>query len=147
MCVAPDYVLIPRVAASAFNDALKKALASFFPVDPLSPDSSWSKIVNDIQFNRIQDVLSRTKGTIIVGGDTDDKRRIAPTIVGDVKLDDALMEKSVHPRSRFLESTDTCCSEIFGPVLPIIEVENVDDAVDIISERYVGPSGGCVRCI
>lgn len=93
LCVSPDYVLVPRSIADAFKSSLKKAWNDFFPTDPLSPDSSWSKIINEAQHRRLMDLIHSTKGTILTGGKADDKNRIAITIVGDVKLDDPLMEE------------------------------------------------------
>ncbi|PSR73048.1 hypothetical protein PHLCEN_2v11089, partial [Hermanssonia centrifuga] len=119
LCVSPDYVLIPRSIATPFKDAVKKAYEGFFPSDPLHPESNWSKIVNVAHFNRLEKLLARTKGEIILGGKVDENlRRIAPTVVTNVKLDDPLMEE-----------------EIFGPILPIIEVENTEEAVQIVGDR------------
>ncbi|THH01303.1 hypothetical protein EW026_g1395 [Hermanssonia centrifuga] len=118
LCVAPDYVLIPRSIATLFKDAVKKAYEGFFPSDPLHPESNWSKIVNVAHFNRLESLLARTRGEIILGGKVDENLRIAPTVVTNVKLDDPLMEE-----------------EIFGPILPIIEVENTEEAVQIVGDR------------
>lgn len=84
---------MPRSIADAFKSSLKKAYDSFFPTDPLAPESPWSKIINGAQHRRLMDLIQTTKGTILTGGVTDDKNRIAITIVGDVKLDDPLMEE------------------------------------------------------
>jgi aldehyde dehydrogenase (NAD+) len=74
---------------------MKKAYASFFPTDPLAPESPWSKIVNDVQHKRLMNLITTTRGTILHGGRADDRGRIEMTIVGDVKLDDPLMEEYV----------------------------------------------------
>ncbi|TCD62396.1 hypothetical protein EIP91_006950 [Steccherinum ochraceum] len=68
-------------------------------------DQSWS-------------LLDRTRGTVIAGGDGDGVRKIAPTIVTGVKTDDALMEE-----------------EIFGPILPILEVQSVGEAISHIAQQ------------
>lgn len=93
--MTPDYVLVPTAIASDFKSAMQKAYASFFPTDPLGPDSPWSKIVNDVQYKRLMNLILSTKGTVLAGGVGDFRRRIATTIVGDVKLDDPLMEEYV----------------------------------------------------
>ncbi|KAI0341284.1 aldehyde dehydrogenase [Trametopsis cervina] len=119
LCVTPDYVLIPRHLAFAFHTALRKAHSSFFPLPPLAPSSPWSKIVNDAQYARLTGLLHNTKGTVIVGGECDEEtRRIAPTVVGSVGADDVLMD-----------------DELFGPILPIVEVEDVDEAIEVVASR------------
>ena len=56
-----------------------------------------------------------------MGGETDEEQRfIAPTIVRDVTFEDSLMSE-----------------EIFGPILPIIPVKDVDQAIELINTQYV----------
>ncbi|KAG5641769.1 hypothetical protein DXG03_004264 [Asterophora parasitica] len=119
-CVAPDYILVPRHFQDTFIDALKTAYASFYPE---SADSSvpanYSRIVTPQAFNRIKGLLDDTKGDVVVGGQTDAASKfIAPTLVKDVKGDDSLMSE-----------------EIFGPVLPIVPVEDIDEAIAFVNAR------------
>lgn len=93
LCVSPDYVLVSRSVSRAFQDALKKAYSTFFPIDPLHPDSKWSRIVNEANFKRVTDLIEESRGDIVIGGKWDKNLRIAPTIVTGVKLDDPLMEE------------------------------------------------------
>ncbi|GJE99311.1 aldehyde dehydrogenase [Phanerochaete sordida] len=118
-CVSPDYVLVPRVIAPAFYEALKEAYQLFFPTDPLLPESSWGKIINENHYHRIVKLIQGTNGNVIIGGMSDSTRlRIAPTVVADIRSDDILMEE-----------------EIFGPVLSIVEVVDVDEAIRIVNDR------------
>lgn len=65
----------------------------FYPDGPATSDS-FSRIVSPRHFNRIKGLLDNSKGTIVVGGETDaDKKYIAPTILKDVKFDDSLMSE------------------------------------------------------
>jgi aldehyde dehydrogenase (NAD+) len=90
MCVSPDYVLVPRQRQDELLEAFKAVYASFYPEGSLkSPDTA--RIINSVHYNRIMDLIGRTKGTIVTGG-TGDGVRIDLTIVKDVALDDALME-------------------------------------------------------
>lgn len=141
LCVSPDYVLVPRSISRAFQDALKKVYASFFPTNPLADDSKWGKLINEPHFRRVQSLIEQTRGDIILGGKADDKLRIALTIVAGVKLDDPLMEE-------YVISASDCCGnwaadfglslrEIFGPVLPIVEVDDVDEALQVVADRSV----------
>ncbi|KAF7796343.1 hypothetical protein EIP86_007520 [Pleurotus ostreatoroseus] len=116
LCVSPDYVLVPRSVASQFKDALKKEYQERFPSGALHPDIKWSNIINPAHFRRLKNLLDRSKGKILIGGEVDGEKRMAPTIVTDVKLDDALMEE-----------------EIFGPILPVVDVEDVEEAMEIIN--------------
>lgn len=91
--MSPDYVLVPRSISKAFQEALKKAYASFFPIDPLHEDSNWGRIVNEANFKRVKNLIEETRGEIIIGGKSDNNLRIALTVVAGVKLDDPLMEE------------------------------------------------------
>ncbi|THH31531.1 hypothetical protein EUX98_g2637 [Antrodiella citrinella] len=118
LCVTADHVYVVRSVAPAFRDALLKVYAKFWPKPPLDPEMTWGKIINPAHHARVKGLLDRTLGTIVVGGDIEGDKKIAPTIVSNVKPGDSLMEE-----------------EIFGPVLPILEVDNVDEAIDQISNQ------------
>ncbi|GIY14642.1 aldehyde dehydrogenase family 3 member A2 [Caerostris darwini] len=115
-CVAPDYILCSKRSETRFIEIAKKTLVEFFGDDPeLSPD--LARIVNNEHFERIVKFLSC--GKIAIGGDYDAKEKyIAPTVLIDVKETDSIMQE-----------------EIFGPVLPIITVQNADDAIKFINKR------------
>lgn len=77
--------------------------------------------MNVASAERIKGYLNRTQGKILVGGKSNGCF-LAPTIVIDVKGDDATMQE-----------------EIFGPLLSIVPIEKLDDAVDFINHRFVYP--------
>ncbi|KAJ7481185.1 NAD-aldehyde dehydrogenase [Mycena galericulata] len=119
-CVAPDYVLVPKATQDTFVEALKVAYAKFYPettgASP-SPPENVTRLVNPQAFKRVNGLLQGTKGTIVCGGDTNEAEKfIAPTIVRDVQEDDSLMSE-----------------EIFGPILPIVPVEDVDAAIAFVN--------------
>ncbi|KAG5351806.1 hypothetical protein C0989_004843 [Termitomyces sp. Mn162] len=119
-CVAPDYVLVPRSFQDKFVAALEAAYKSFYPesAQPSDPDT-FSRIVTHQAWKRIKGLIDTTKGTVVVGGEMDEATKfIAPTIVRDVKADDSLMSE-----------------EIFGPVLPLVPVEDVDEAIAFVNAR------------
>jgi aldehyde dehydrogenase (NAD+) len=109
-CIAPDHVLVDRRVEAAFNDALVGAISEFYGVDPRqSPD--YARIVNAGHFRRLEKYLG--EGRVIHGGETDaDDLFISPTVITDVEPGAAVM-------------TD----EIFGPVLPIVAVDDVEAAI------------------
>lgn len=91
-CTAPNHVFVPAEGQDAVVQAFVKAYDSFYPEGPAKYDS-LSRIVSDGHFNRITSVLEKTQGEIVRGGQTiSSERFIAPTIVKNVKADDALMK-------------------------------------------------------
>lgn len=115
-CLAPDFVLVQRAKSQELVAALKEAIANFFNGDPKkSPD--FGRIVSATHVARLQGLLQSQN--IVFGGETDASTHyIAPTLVLNPKLDSPLMQE-----------------EIFGPILPIIEYDTLDDALKIISEK------------
>ncbi|CAL9126362.1 unnamed protein product [Musa textilis] len=117
-CVSPDYILTTKSFAPTLVDAMKKTLEKFYGKDPLeSPD--LSRIVNANHFRRLTSLLDDEKvsGTIVYGGQQDEKRlKIAPTLLLDVPHDSLIMKE-----------------EIFGPLLPIITFNEVEDCLDFIN--------------
>ncbi|PWA52172.1 Aldehyde dehydrogenase, conserved site-containing protein [Artemisia annua] len=119
-CVAPDYIITTKSYAPVLIDAMKHQLVKFFGEDPInSPDIS--RIVNSNHFTRLTNLLDDDKvsAKIIHGGQTDKSSlKIAPTIVLDAPEDSLIMNE-----------------EIFGPILPIVTVEKVEDGIDFINSR------------
>ncbi|WP_223695153.1 aldehyde dehydrogenase family protein [Leifsonia poae] len=113
-CVAPDYILATQAVAARLAPALAAAVRELYGDDPAtSPD--YGRIVNDRQFDRLTGLLDA--GTTIIGGVSDPVTRyLAPTVLTDVPRDAAVMGE-----------------EIFGPVLPIVPVSGLDEAIGIIA--------------
>lgn len=92
-------------------------------------------MIDDRHYGRIQSLLKGTKGKIEFGGAGKDLR-IEPAIVTNVKVDDLLMKESVvhstpkPPKTNYMNARND--REIFGPILPIIPVKNVDTAISYI---------------
>ncbi|XP_049676307.1 aldehyde dehydrogenase family 3 member B1-like isoform X5 [Accipiter gentilis] len=115
-CVAPDYVLCSAEMQEKLLPALREAITEFYGPNPQeSPD--FGRIVGDRQFQRVQALLH--SGHTAIGGQTDaEERYIAPTVLVEVQQDDPIMQE-----------------EIFGPILPILTVASVDDAIAFINAR------------
>lgn len=114
-CVAPDYILSIG-DADALVDRLAKAIGSFYGRDPIS-HQDYGRIVSRQHFERLTGLLEH--GRVVIGGQSDAQTlRLAPTVMRDVELDSPLMTE-----------------EIFGPILPVIEVESFDAALQFIAER------------
>jgi acyl-CoA reductase-like NAD-dependent aldehyde dehydrogenase len=115
-CTAPDYVLVFKDVAAEFLKHLKEALIEFYGDDPQkSPD--YGRIVSNGHFDRLVRLLE--SGTIFHGGRHDRSDRfIAPTVLVNVSPDSPAMEE-----------------EIFGPILPVLEVGNVGEVIDFVNAR------------
>jgi len=110
-CVAPDYLLIQSKVKDKFVHEYKKALKSFFPENDMS---RMVTIISDKHYKRLKGLLS--DGRIILGGRCDDERRfIEPTLIDNVDLSSPIMKE-----------------EIFGPILPVIAYDNLDECINII---------------
>lgn len=119
-CIAPDYVLIERSVQDAFIAEVKKAAAEFWP-QTIKDSKDFSRIVNQRHWNRIRDLAANTKGEVVLGNINDavEAERFIPlTVIKNVSGDDSTMS-----------------DEIFGPVLPLVPVDNVRGALDFINAR------------
>ena len=114
-CVAPDYLMIEKSVEAPFIEEYKKALASFFPDGDMS---GMVRIINDKHFERVCNILDNS-GSIVIGGARDAETRfIEPAVLTDVPIDSPAMQQ-----------------EIFGPVLPVLPYEKLDDCIDFIRSR------------
>ncbi|MFM6755413.1 MAG: aldehyde dehydrogenase family protein, partial [Dolichospermum sp.] len=112
-CIAPDYLLVDQKIKPELITALQKCLKEFYGENPAtSPD--YARIVHQKHFDRLVNLLQ--SGKIIVGGETKpEELYIAPTLLENVFLEDQVMQE-----------------EIFGPILPIIEYIDINEAISLI---------------
>jgi acyl-CoA reductase-like NAD-dependent aldehyde dehydrogenase len=115
-CTAPDYVLVFKDVHDEFLKCLKETLVGFYGEDPQkSPD--YGRIVNVHHFDRLTNLLA--SGAIYHGGRHDRADRyIAPTVLSDVSVDSPAMQE-----------------EIFGPILPVIEIDSARHVIDFVNAR------------
>ncbi len=115
-CVAPDYLMVHTSRKKEILERIRGYIGEFYGEDPHeSPD--YARIVNGKHFERLSGLLG--EGDIIIGGKTSSvDRYIAPTVIDNVSWDHKIMQE-----------------EIFGPVLPVIEYENLADAVSTINRQ------------
>jgi aldehyde dehydrogenase (NAD+) len=115
-CIAPDYLLVEKSIKQELLEAIKQTLKKFYGENPLD-SSDYTSIVSERHFNRLTGFLS--DGNLVCGGSHDISRlRIEPTVLDNINWNDEVMK-----------------DEIFGPVLPVLEYENVEDAIKIINEH------------
>lgn len=115
-CVAPDYILVEKGFAPHLIEAIKTKLQDFYGQDPQqSPD--YGRIINDRHFARLSQYLEGQH--VVYGGQQEaGERYLAPTLVMAPEPDSALMKE-----------------EIFGPILPIVTLDKIDQALDFINQR------------
>ena len=121
-CVAPDYVLATSDVIEPLAGKIAEAVTRFFGSDPQHSDS-FGRIINARHFDRLTALLPDPKspatGRTVCGGNTRrDGLYIAPTVLLGVKPDAPVMQE-----------------EIFGPILPILEVADAKAAVEFINAR------------
>ncbi|WP_328314650.1 aldehyde dehydrogenase family protein [Streptomyces sp. NBC_00442] len=115
-CVAPDYVLTDPETARALEPEFVRAVEALFGAEP-QRSADFGRIVNERHFDRLSGLLD--SGRAVTGGATDRSARyIAPTVLADVDPAAPVMRE-----------------EIFGPLLPIVTVAGLDDAIDFINDR------------
>ncbi|XP_058724525.1 aldehyde dehydrogenase family 3 member H1-like isoform X1 [Vicia villosa] len=117
-CISPDYIITTKDYAPKLVDALKTELESFYGKNPLE-SKDLSRIVNSNHFARLTKLLDDDKvsGKIVHGGEKDEtKLRISPTLLLDVPRDSLIMSE-----------------EIFGPLLPIVTVDKIEESFDVIN--------------
>lgn len=115
-CVAPDYIIVEKDYAEELVAALKKKIHDFYGNDPkASPD--YAQIINTRHWQRIVSYLDNQ--TLVHGGGSDEASRyIEPTLVMDPDWSSPLMT-----------------NEIFGPILPIITVDKIEQSIEIVNQH------------
>jgi aldehyde dehydrogenase (NAD+) len=116
MCVAPDYILVHRSVKDKFVASLIRRTVQFFSDQPATNDN-YGKIINQKQFDRLVNYLK--EGRILLGGKHDrDNLFIAPTVIDELPPDAMIMKE-----------------EIFGPLLPIIAFDTMEEALELIAKN------------
>lgn len=115
-CVAPDYVLVHRDVKEEFVEKIKNAIVGFYGAKPVE-SKDYARIINKRHYERLIGYLS--EGRTLHGGETDaNELFISPSILGDVDVNSAVMK-----------------DEIFGPILPVIEYDDTDEAIRFVNSR------------
>ena len=113
-CIAPDYVLVPKSMKDKF---LKLAKAEIEQASYSIENGNYIQIINDRNIERLKKLIDKEK--IYYGGEIqEEKRIIQPTLVQDVTFNDTIMQE-----------------EIFGPILPVIAYDSLDEVITEIKKR------------
>ena len=122
-CVAPDYILVPKAKEKEFIKAYIDAFTKMYPT--LKDNNDYSAIINDRQYQRLTGWLqdAEDKGARLTkinpaNEDLSSGRKLAPVLVQNVRQNMTIAEE-----------------ELFGPILPIITYDNLDEAIDHVNDR------------
>jgi aldehyde dehydrogenase (NAD+) len=114
-CIAPDYVLADHRIVDALVGKIVANIRQFRSAET----DARLRIVNPRQFDRLVALISTTDGTVVTGGGSDSQAlRIEPTVIVNPSPNDGVM-----------------ADEIFGPILPVLSVESLDQAVEFVNAR------------
>ncbi len=124
-CIAPDYVLVHEKIATAFLEGLKHAILELYGPEP-QKNPHYARIINSSNLERLrlvlQSQLTKNPQSVAFGGTIDEKDRyIEPTIifnVGKEPISNPIMEE-----------------ELFGPLLPVIQIQDIDEAITYVNSR------------
>ena len=115
-CVAPDYILCDKRIRDGLITAILAEIEKQFGKEPLK-NPNYGKIINEKHFERILGLINGEK--LVYGGQSEpESLRIAPTVLNNITWDDAVMGE-----------------EIFGPLLPILTFDTLDEALDTVESH------------
>ena len=123
-CIAPDYVLVQESVKAPLLDAVQQSVEKMYGADPAAraASTSYARIVNARHFQRVKDLIDdavKKGATVRMGGRTQEAENyVEPTLIDGVTDDMKLMQE-----------------EIFGPLLPVVSVRNLDEALEQINNR------------
>jgi acyl-CoA reductase-like NAD-dependent aldehyde dehydrogenase len=129
-CIAPDYVLLPSGATEGFVEGCKQAVAKMYPTIENNPD--YTSIVSDRHLARLRGYLqdAKAKGARVV--------EIVPPGEAVAKADASEAPSRKLPPSLVLDPTEEMTvmqEEIFGPILPIVTYQKLDDAIGYVNDH------------
>lgn len=122
-CISPDYVLVHESRKLALIEELKAVIHEHYG-ENIKENPDYGRIINEKQTERLAKILESDKDLVVFGGDFDiEQRYIAPTLLDLGKLGDTSVSESA-----------AMADEIFGPILPIVSYESLDEAVDKVRD-------------
>ncbi|KAL0490153.1 aldehyde dehydrogenase [Acrasis kona] len=117
-CVAPDYIFVHKQVKAQLIQKLKENVKTFYGNDPKT-SNDYSRIISQRHAERLIKLLEGCESKIAMGGDGDaNNKYISPTIVDEPNLESKLMRE-----------------EIFGPILPIMSYDDLDQVIKFINDR------------
>lgn len=115
-CVAPDYLLVHESRKEELTDGMVRHFESMYGKDPRQ-SRHYPRIIHKKAMDRLQGYLQ--EGTIIYGGEVDaTEKYISPTLMENIPGNSPIMQE-----------------EIFGPILPVISFQDMDEAIHLVSQK------------
>ena len=115
-CVAPDYVICESSIKDKFISEVIEQIKKQYGDKPLE-NKNYGKIINDKHFERLCGLIDENK--VVIGGEVNSKtNQIAPTVMDNVTVNDAVMSE-----------------EIFGPIMPILTFDNFDELIGELKDK------------
>eukprot|EP01094_Clydonella_sp_ATCC50884_P018660 TRINITY_DN3491_c0_g1_i1.p1 TRINITY_DN3491_c0_g1~~TRINITY_DN3491_c0_g1_i1.p1 ORF type:complete len:527 (-),score=173.48 TRINITY_DN3491_c0_g1_i1:317-1849(-) len=117
-CVAPDYVLVHESIKATLVRKMKQCIVDFYSDDPKN-SADYTRVINERHTRRLQGLLDEQRQNVVHGGEVSiNDRYISPTLILEPSMTSRLMSE-----------------EIFGPLLPVIGVKGMDDAIRIVKSK------------
>lgn len=123
VCVSPDYIMVPKDKVNSFVAEFTKVMSKQYPT--LKNNSDYTSIINQRQFDRLQSVINdaKQKGAQITevnpaNESFEGTRKIPMTVITNVNEDMTVMQE-----------------EIFGPLIPVVPYDNIEDAIKYVKAR------------
>ena len=124
VCISQNYIMVDKEVLDQFIQQLKIAMEEFYPNGTRNTED-FGRIVNNRTWLRLKKMLDESKGKVIMGGEMDEKDLyIAPTVVLVESPQDSLL-----------------VDESFGPLIPILPVQDLDEAIRVANEVHATPLG------
>jgi beta-apo-4'-carotenal oxygenase len=124
VCISQNYTMVDKEVFPEFITQMKAAMKEFFP-NGTKDNPDYGHIVNRKSFDRLKKMLDNTSGKIVAGGTMDaDQLFIEPTLVEVSDINDSLLVE-----------------ESFGPLMPVLPVDNLDQAISIANQIHETPLG------
>lgn len=124
VCVSQNYTLVDKEVLDRFVAEMKTAMKEYYPNGTRNTDD-FGRIINDRQWQRLKKMVDESKGKLLMGGEMDESDRyIEPTMIQVNSQTDSLL-----------------VDESFGPLMPILPVNNLDEAIRIANAVHDTPLG------
>ncbi len=125
-CIAPDYILVKQEHKAAFIDHYLKAFRKMYPT--VIDNDDYTSIINDRHHQRLQNLLddARTQGATI---------HTPEASTGQKETSDTGRRMPIHLIENPSDTMEVMQEEIFGPLLPVIGIESLDEAIEFVQQR------------
>lgn len=124
VCISQNYTMVDKEVLDPFIAEMKTAMKEYYPNGTRHSDD-FGRIINNRQWQRLKKMVDDSKGNLLMGGEMDEADRyIEPTMIQVSSLNDSLI-----------------VDESFGPLMPILPINNLDEAIRIANEVDATPLG------